>query len=751
STQAREVPVWTYRDDLTWTKGSHGLSFGGSLKTINQQTNLTNDFNFATVGLGGVFPSSLGTGAAITSLRPTNILNAAATRNSYDSAFAFLLGTIPSVATRFNYNTTGQDLPLSTGRIRDWRYVEYEFYGQDNWKVRNDLTITYGVRWHIYPAPYETKGLQSIQGQDQDFESIFNRRVQNGAAGIATPTSEPFLVYNLGGKANDARPFYETEYNNFGPRLAFAWNPSASSGLFGKLLGDRKTVIRGGATVTYDRPGGGITFLQDQNTYIFDTVRTNNFPAANGRVGLLNFPRFTNINSVPVQNVAPTITRPFTPGLNAAGVGVGSASQLTNYAVDPNFRIPYSVQYTFGFQRELPGNFIFEASYVGRQARQLFVLADAAQVVDFVDPASGQSMIGALNILQQQIQTGAAITAQPWFENQIGAVLGGAVNCTPANLGSANCTEFAVDNFGFEISIGDTADTIQGLRAAGALRPNVGLSSQFATNAFVTNKGSSSYDGMLLSLRKRFSKGFQFDVNYTWSHSLDNQSTVANTSTSGGLICDATNLRVCRGNSDFDIRHLLNVNGIWELPIGRGHMLGGNAPGWLNQIIGGWELTGILTARSGLPFHLATTSWPRSFIFDAANGVPVVLSGDSSALKASIHDTTSGIQFFADPDAALAAVSYPRHGQIGNRNVLRSQPFWNVDTAVLKNFKLGENHRIQLRWESYNLFNHNVFAPPSTANDPNSNALNIGATNFGIITTVQSTARVMQFGIRWDF
>jgi hypothetical protein len=173
----------------------------------------------------------------------------------------------------------------------------------------------------------------------------------------------------------------------------------------------------------------------------------------------------------------------------------------------------------------------------------------------------------------------------------------------------------------------------------------------------------------------------------------------------------------------------------------------------VNTIIGGWEISGILTARSGLPFHLATVSWPKTFIFDAANGVPVVINGDQNALKASIHNTPAGIQFFADPDAALAAVRYPIHGEIGNRNALHSQPYWNVDSAVLKNFRLpwSETQRIQLRWESYNLFNHNVFAPPSTNNNPAINALNIGAGNFGIITAVQSTARVMQFGLRWDF
>jgi Carboxypeptidase regulatory-like domain len=751
-TQARNVPVWTYRDDVNWTRGSHGIIFGASIKTINQRSNFTADYNFPTVGLGGTtFASSLGTAAATNAVRPATLNTNAATRNAYDSALTFLLGSISSVSTLFNYNTAGTTLPLTTGRNRDWRYNEYEFYAGDSWKARSDLTLNFGVRWHIYPAPYEVNGFQSIQ--NVDFETLFNQRIQNAAQGIATPSSEPFLVYNLGGKGNNARPFYPTEYNNFGPRAAFAWNPSVRGGLFGKLFGDRQTVIRGGGTVTYDRPGGGITFLQDQSTYIFDTLITNNFAAANGFAALSTFPRFTDINSVPVQNTAPPVTVPFTPRVTN-GVGLGSQLGVGNYAVDPNFKIPYSIQYSFGFQRELPGNLIFEASYVGRQGRQLFALADAGQILDFKDPASGQFMIAALNQLQGQINAGGAITPIPWFENQMNpfSIARFGVPCT--GIGFASCTDLVVALNEFEVQIGDTADTIQSLRSQRLIGPNVGLSSQFATNAYVTNKGSSSYNGMLLSLRKRFSSGFQFDANYTWSHSIDNQSTVANTTTSGGLICDATNLRVCRGNSDFDIRHLFNLNGLWELPIGRGRLIGGNAPGWVNAIIGGWEISGILTARSGLPFHLATVSWPKTFIFDGGNGVPVIINGDPNALKASIHDTPDGIQFFADPDAALAAVRYPIHGEIGNRNVLRSQPFWNVDSAVLKNFRLpwSETQRLQLRWESFNLFNHNVFAPPSTnANNPAINALNIGAGNFGIITTVQSTARVMQFGLRWDF
>lgn len=734
SFQERIVPTPTVRDDLSWIKGSHSLQFGASYKPLRQQTVLGSDFNYVTLGLGGNTPN-LNAG-----LRPSTIGSGTTRTGNFDAAYALLLGRIGSVTTLYNYDAAGNPLPPGTGRSRDWRYNEYELYAQDNWKVRNDLTLTFGVRWHVYPAPYEANGTQSVQ--DVGFDQLFNLRQANAAAGIAGPSSEPFLTYTPGGRGNDARPFYETDWNNFGPRLGFAYNPSFQDGILGALFGDRRMVIRGGGSVIFDRPGGGITFVQDQNTYLFDNSAVTNFGGADPRAALLNDPRFAGINALPVQNVAPAIGRQITPFVDEDGVGFGTADNQTNYAVDPNFRVPYSVQYSFGIQRELPGNFIVDLAYVGRQGRQLFALADAAQILDFRDPASGQFMLSAFNAVQTQLDAGGAVTPQPWIENQLGLA---GVPC--AQLAAGSCTAFIANTFiGDLIHIGDTADTIQALYQNGLLRPNVGLSSQFATNAYVTNLGSSSYNGMLLSLRRRFSQGLQFDVNYTWSHSIDNQSSVTNTTTSGGLICDATNLRVCRADSDFDIRHLLNVNGVWELPVGRGRALAGGAPGWLNAIIGGWTFSGIFTARSGLPFSLATSSWPRTFIYSGSNGVPAVVDGNAEALRASIHDAPGGtVQFFADPEAALAAVRYPRHGEIGNRNALRGPSFWNLDTALLKNFRLpwSEKQRLQIRWEAYNALNHHSFALPSSTD--------IGSTSFGQVTGSASTARVMQFGIRWDF
>jgi hypothetical protein len=219
---------------------------------------------------------------------------------------------------------------------------------------------------------------------------------------------EPLLRYDLIGKGNGGRSLYETDLNNFAPRFGFAYSPSFKSGLLSKIFGDGLTSIRGGGAVVFDRPGGGITFIQDQVSYLFDNSATTQFPASSPTSALLNNPRFTG-NTLPVQNVAPVITRPSTPFTSNPDCPLspsGLCSGEFNYAVDQQFRTPYSIQYSFGFQRELPGNFILEASYVGRQSRKLFAQADLAQALNFKDAGSGQLMFDAFNLLQAQVQAG---------------------------------------------------------------------------------------------------------------------------------------------------------------------------------------------------------------------------------------------------------------------------------------------------------------------------------------------------------
>ncbi|HKX31698.1 MAG TPA: TonB-dependent receptor [Blastocatellia bacterium] len=717
STQTRNVPVPTIRDDVSWAYRSHSMSFGISIKPIRSNSSIVNDFNFVELGIGGNTPT-LNAG-----LRPQDIGGGTTPTQNYDAAFAFLLGRYQSIGTNFNYDTMGNAFAPGTGKSRKYRYNEYEVYAQDSWRARNDLTITYGVRWQYYQPPYEANGFQAAN--NVDFQTLFDARVRNAAAGISGATSEPLLSYDLIGKGNNARAFYAPDRNNFAPRLNFAWNPSFKNGFLNKMFGDRKTVIRTGGSMVYDRVGGALTFVQDQATFLFDNARTTQFGEADPRAALMNGERFTGIGNLPRQNTAPSITRPFTPFVDASGRPIGTEQGQNNYALAQNFKTPYSIQYSFGIQRELPRDFLLEVSYVGRQARKLFTQADASQILDFKDPVSGQFMLTAFNALQANLQAGGAITPQPWFENQI-AVAGG--------------TNFLANNFADLILIGDTSDTIQALYANGVLAPNVGLSSQFATNAYVTNLGSSSYNGVLASLRKRFSQGLEFDFNYTYSHSIDNQSNVANT-TLGGLVCDVRNLRVCRGNSDFDVRHLINVNGIYELPFGRGRRFGGQARGLLNSLIGGWQVSGLFTYRTGLAFGTTTGSFPVGFVFNS----PAVLTGANvAALQQSIHDDGSTIQFFGDQAAALDALRYPNHGETGNRNNLRGPGFWNVDTGVMKQFRLpwSETQRLEFRWEAFNTFNHHAFGLPNA---------NIASPLFGQITTSATAPREMQFALRFEF
>ncbi len=742
SFQNRDVLVPTIRNDTTWTAGNHTFLFGGQFKPIRQKSTLISDFNTAAIGLGG------NTTALNATLRPTDIRPGATAASSWDNMYAFLLGRIAQLNTNYVYDVDGGVQPLGTGKVRDYVYNEYELYVQDNFKLRSDLTVNLGVRWHMYPAPYEKNGFQA--GNNIDFAELARIRVANGLAGISGDDAEPLLQYDLIGKANGLRPSYPMDWNNFAPRVGFAWNPSFTDGFMGTLFGDRKTVIRGGASQVFDRVGGALTFIQDQNAYIFDNQASSAFGVINPRTSLLNDPRFNGVSTLPVQNTAPVSTRPFTPD------PFGQASGQFNYAIAQDFQIPYAYQWTFGVQRELPGNMLIDVSYVGRRGKKLFSQSDAGQIVDFRDNASGQFMMAAFNNIQAQLQAGLPLTAQPWVENQVGAqsLLNYGLTCSQLGplvapgFAPANCTQLLADpDFGLVsglLEVGGTADTVNGLFSNFLLDSNIGLGRQFATNAFVTNDGFSQYDGLLISLQKRFSRGFRFDANYTWSHAIDNQSSVTNASI-GGLLYNAFDRSAGRGNADFDIRHLFNANAIWQLPFGKGRWIGGDLPGWADVFIGGWTVSGIFTARSGLPVTSFSGSYPLSYYTPDLEGVPTVLqNGAPTKFAVNIRDVGDGIQYFADPEAVQAAFRYPRHGEIGNRNLFRSEGYWNIDMVVSKKFGMpwGEGHALTFRAEAYNLTNSNFFAPPD---------LTFRATTFGRITATQSAPRVLQFALRYDF
>lgn len=721
SSQKRRVPIPVVLDNFNWTVGSHSLVFGGQFKFIKTNSQLVNDFNSYGIGLGG------NTNQLNASLRPADIRTAGTTAAStYDNAFALALGRVGSIGSNYNYDNKGNTLPQGHGAVRRYRFYETELYFGDTWKVTPNLTLDYGVRYQLYSVPFEAQGLESVQ--NTTFDQYFGSRLQQSAAGNSGNSAVPFITYRLGGKANNGPNLYSPSYKDFAPRFAFAYTPSF----------DRKTVFNGSAGIIFDRTViNAINFIQDQSSYLFQNSANRLYGSSNANNALATDPRIGANLAIPAPPTAPAIAQPYTPFVDDTGTPFGLPDNEFNTIIDPKLKDPYSIVLNFGFQHEFPGSFVLKMNYAGRMGRRLLAQADASQLVDFPDTASGQELSTAFGNMTKQSRATGTVTPQPWFEDKIGP--GG--------------TQFLYENLGSYVDNGDFADFVQALAANGLIDANVGMASQFAENTFITNKGSSTYHGLLTTLSKNLSHGLQFDLNYTWSHSIDNTSLVANSiasNTGTGFICDARNLRVCRGNSDFDISNIINGDFLYDLPFGRGRTFAGNAPIWLEELIGGWQLSGIPTWHSGM----ATSTVSNAFVAGYANNAPAIFNGDRVSVQTHVHKTSSGqVLLFRDQDKARSAFSGPVGFTIGSRNNLRGPSAFYFDAGLGKTFPIvPEKLNLKFRADAFNVLNHPVFNTPSTANS------DITSGSFGQITsTVGPTgsttgnARVAQFSLRLEF
>lgn len=757
--QARKVPIPELRDDVTKTSGNHTIQFGANLKFIQAIDDLTPDVNRPVLGIGGTIQSLDAT------LRPADILQdpGGVANGEWDQLFPITLGRFATDLTQYNYSLAGKVQPLFTNRHRSFVYNEYELYGQDSWKVRNDLTITYGLRWQLHSVPYEQHGFEAIPSISAG--TILNDRIAAAAAGVSGSAAIPLTGFDLGGPKNHAGDFFNNDFKDLGPRLGISYAPSFKEGLLGSIFGDRKTTIRAGGGIYYDRLLNTLTFELDQQTFLFDTSQQVNFGSASPEASLMNDPRFTSISALPTVGTPATLPRPNFPNLDANGnpIGFFNGGFPAFLSFDKNIKTPRNYTVSFGIQRELPGNFILEVDYYGRFARKLLAVGDAAQTLNFKDAASGQFLFDAFAKLQAQLQQGVRttkLTPQPWFENQMNS----AIANNFGQFGITNCTELAVADFGVPLpsctslaggvtrnssANGDVSTLMVVLaQGLGALNPNVGLYAQTGADGYIGNFASSSYNGMLVSLHKRFSQNLQFDFHYTYSHSIDNVSDIQNTTnqfTFNGenLVCSLVNLRLCRGDSNFDARHFFSANYVYNLPVGKGQAFLRNAPTWLDYIVGGWSTSGIITAHGGFPFDVHTGTFPIDFTQDA----PAVFSGQRSALDVKIHTDAGGnIQLFSNATAALNSFAFPFGGGTGNRNVARGPGFGNVDMGLNKNLKMPwkESHVLQLRLEAFNVFNHVNFNAPLT------NSLATPG-QFGVITQDLAGPRTMQVALRYDF
>jgi hypothetical protein len=255
--------------------------------------------------------------------------------------------------------------------------------------------------------------------------------------------------------------------------------------------------------------------------------------------------------------------------------------------------------------------------------------------------------------------------------------------------------------------------------------------------------GTSDYHGLQLSLHHRFASGLQGDFNYTLSKSIDWTSQAERIPTSGGnnnaQVINTWAPDQLRGNSDYDTRHQINANWIYELPFGRKRRFASSANRALDALIGGWQLSGLYRWTSGFPMAVSDgDNWPTNWDI---SGYATLQSRPSGAALSHV----SGPQAFADPQAVLSAFRYALPGESGTRNPLRGDGYFSLDAGLAKSFPLTESVNFRLRWDVFNVTNSVRFNSLSMSNridNPNT---------FGVYGSTLTDKRVMQIALRLEF
>jgi hypothetical protein len=300
----------------------------------------------------------------------------------------------------------------------------------------------------------------------------------------------------------------------------------------------------------------------------------------------------------------------------------------------------------------------------------------------------------------------------------------------------------------------DTQDVIDT-----AINGHLFFNPQYGALAAFSSIGNSAYNAGTISLRERLGDKLTLDFNYTLSHSMDDASGLQTSGIPGanfgnGFLLNPIRQHDWYADSDFDVRHIINVNAIWSLPIGRGQWLLSDSNKVVNGILGGWQIAGIYRWNSGLPapnfFDDArwATNWnAQSNVVRTRRLQSCPNRGGADAPKL----------FGCDPVGAYQSFRNAFPGESGDRNVFRLPGYVSLDLGLSKSFGLpwGENHKLQIRWETFNVTNTQHFGKmdisrtgtgvtldPSTATPPS---------NWSNFTGIQGTPRVMQFGFRYSF
>lgn len=775
------VPVHNLVDDVSWTKGKHTFQFGGNLRIIaNNRTGNASNFSEAVTNvywLDNAAVANTGSsldpaGGGYPSVDPSFGTN-------YDFAIAALAGLLTETDKYYNQDKTGHFFAPGELITRNFRSHEGEFYFQDSWRATPNLVLTGGLRYSLLQPPYEIHGNQV--SPTISMNNWFKQRGQAMLQGqtINSDTPGGLVQMAVSGQANGKAPYWAWDYKNLAPRLAFAYSPHADSGFLHTLFGSAgKTSIRGGYGIYFDHFGEGIVNSFDRNgSFGLTTALTN--PAGSQDVDCT--PRLTDLFTLPPENTSFCDQQvvgpppPALPGVVTPPRGYNAGSFAIYWGLDDKLKTPYSHVVDFSITRELSRNFVLEASYIGRFAHRLMQEEDLAMPLDVVDPASKMDYFTAATMLTKAANAGTNISQFaanpiPYFEHLFpGAAgqLGFGPPGSSANLGCAPGADPNVTNYNATQAMYDMFSCFAGnettalfyadlycqpacaqLPGQSAMQPFNFFDDQFSSLYAWRSIGNSNYNSLQLSLRHAMTAGLQFDLNYTFSKSIDIGSNAERINELEGFgfasqVINSWSPGQLRAVSDFDMRHQINADWVYEFPLGKGRRFGSGMNKFLDAVFGGWGFSGILHWTSGLPFTMGSgAGWSTNWQLEGA----AVKTGPTGKIGAFIDPSSGTVNMFQNPTQALAAFRFPYPGESGQRNNLRGQGYFELDNGLYKKWKITEGQLLTFAWQTFNVTNTPRFDAAQAAYN-----FNLTTGIFGAYTNTMSTPRVMQFSLRYEF
>ncbi|HVQ37873.1 MAG TPA: hypothetical protein VMS31_10095, partial [Pyrinomonadaceae bacterium] len=752
--QGRDTDIYNVQDNAVWERGSHSIRFGGQFQAFKIHPFGPGAFGASyrptyTIG-GGSTPSfsvaSFNAASGCVAATGVNCISSVATANSLLALLGGLVGTATQTFTAASKTGSLTAVPP----LRELDFDNYSFYVSDQWRVTPRLSLNIGLRYDLFSPIREANGLV--------LEPVL------GGRDVRTAILDPNGTYDFVGVNGNGKSFFKWDKNNFAPIVSFAYSPTFKNSVLNALMpGEGRTVIRGG----YRR-----SFVNDEWSRAADNALAGNAGLTTGLAGTGNF-RVSSLPTIP----APALSVPRTYTLNnqqAANFG-------TVFAIDPDLQVPSSDEFNIGIEREIGWQTAIELRYVHGQSNNLVRGLDFNQVkifsngflADFNRARSNIALYGdaqvncVVSAARPACQPLQLLNQAPLNNSVFGNPLAFSNTINPIRAGDAGQLAFVyLSTFGIGNSLFLN-------------NPNTGVVD------LLTNAAKYRYDSFQMEVRRRFNQGLTFQANYTFQKTLTDAPGTGQTRFEP-LIDNVLGGELEYARSDYDTAHVFNFNGIYELPFGRGKHWGTDAGPWLDRLIGGWQFTSIVRMSSGTPFTIADTrgtlnragrSGRQSAntnlskeevrkllgVFRRPCGVffinPDVLNIDPSqcqngVIAPKIAGTTGGAATLGyDPIGLAGGVkTFPGQvffsvapGQTGNmeRNFLVGPMYFNWDASIIKNIRITEGLKFQVRGEAFNVINRSIFFP-------NAQFSNIGSNVFGRITGTYPQ-RIVQFVGRFEF